>query len=190
MQKLKNIFLKTLIFGFFASIFFFVVTNPAKANPLNIKLGDSVNIEGDDTSYDNLSGIAKAVGNVRISCGDTDIYAGKAEYHNTSGDIFLDNNVSIYQGELVHKSNAAIYNIKSGEIMANELKSGLSPIFYSSGKLKSETEELDKISMQSSVITTHDSVNPNYKIKAKEVKIVGINGPEENRRIIFNNLTY
>ena len=166
MQKLKNIFLKTLIFGFFASIFFFVATTSIRANPLNIKLGDSVNIEGDDTSYDNLSGVAKAVGNVRINCGDTDIYAGKAEYHNTSGDIFLENNVSIYQGELVHKSNAAIYNIKSGEIIANELKSGLSPIFYSSGKLKSETEELDKISMQSSVITTHDSVNPNYKIKA------------------------
>ena len=189
MQKPKNIFLKTLIFGFSASIFFFVVTDPAKANPLDIKLGDSINIEGDDTSYDNLSGVAKAIGNVRISCGNTDIYAGKAEYHNTSGDIFLENNVSIYQGELVHKSNAAIYNIKSGEIMANELKSGLSPIFYSSGKLKSETEELDKISMQSSVITTHDSVNPNYKIKAKEVKIVGINGPKENRRIIFNNMT-
>ena len=80
MQKLKNIFLKTLLFGFSASIFFFVVTNPAKANPLNIKLGDSVNIEGDDTSYDNLSGVAKAVGNVRINCGDTDIYAGTVSY--------------------------------------------------------------------------------------------------------------
>ena len=43
--------------------------------------------------------------------------------------------------------------------------------------------------MQSSVITTHDSVNPNYKIKAKEVRIEGINGPEEKRRIIFNNMT-
>ena len=189
MQNLKNISIETYFSGFLGLILFFGTQASALNNPLDIKLGDSVNIEGEDTSYDNLTGIAKAVGNVRINCGDTNIYAGKAEYHNTSGDIFLEDQVSIYQGELVHKSNAAIYNIKSGEITANELKSGLSPIFYSSGKLQTETEEIDKISMQSSVITTHDSVNPNYKIKAKEVRIEGINGPEEKRRIIFNNMT-
>ena len=189
MQNLKNISIETYFSGFLGLILFFGTQVSALNNPLDIKLGDSVNIEGEDTSYDNLTGVAKAVGNVRINCGDTNIYAGKAEYHNTSGDIFLEDQVSIYQGELVHKSNAAIYNIKSGEITANELKSGLSPIFYSSGKLQSETEEIDKISMQSSVITTHDSVNPNYKIKAKEVRIEGINGPEEKRRIIFNNMT-
>ena len=175
--------------GIFTLICFFSTPLESASNPLDIKLGDSVNIEGDDTSYDNLTGVAKAVGNVRIKCGNTDIYAGRAEYHNSSGDIFLEENVSIFQGELVHKSSAAIYNVNNGEITANILKSGFSPIFYSSKKLQSEIEELDKISMQSPVITTHDSANPNYKISAKEVKIVGINGPEKNRRIIFNNMT-
>ena len=189
MQKIKNIPSKVSILGILTLTSFFSTTILAAINPLDIKLGDSVNIEGDDTSYNNVTGVAKAVGNVRINCGNTDIYAGRAEYHNSSGDIFLEENVSIFQGELVHKSSAAIYNINNGEITANILKSGFSPIFYSSKKLQSEIEELDKISMQSPVITTHDSANPNYKISAKEVKIVGINGPEKNRRIIFNNMT-
>ena len=102
--------------GILPLIFFFSLPLRAANNPLDIKLGDSVNIEGDDTSYDNVTGVAKAVGNVRINCGNTDIYAGRAEYHNSSGDIFLEENVSIFQGELVHKSSAAIYNVNNGEI--------------------------------------------------------------------------
>ena len=145
MQKIKNIPLKASILGILPLIFFFSTPLESASNPLDIKLGDSVNIEGDDTSYDNLTGVAKAVGNVRINCGNTDIYAGRAEYHNISGDIFLEENVSIFQGELVHKSSAAIYNVNNGEITANILKSGFSPIFYSSKKLQSEIEELDKI---------------------------------------------
>ena len=75
------------IFWFFRADPLFGTQVSALNNPLDIKLGDSVNIEGEDTSYDNLTGIA-TVGNVRINCGDTNIYAGKAEYHNTTGDIF------------------------------------------------------------------------------------------------------
>ena len=80
MQKIKNIPLKASILGILPLIFFFSVPLRAANNPLDIKLGDSVNIEGDDTSYDNVTGVAKAVGNVRINCGNTDIYAGRAEY--------------------------------------------------------------------------------------------------------------
>ena len=80
MQKIKNILLNASILGIFTLICFFSTPLESASNPLDIKLGDSVNIEGDDTSYDNLTGVAKAVGNVRINCGNTDIYAGRAEY--------------------------------------------------------------------------------------------------------------
>jgi len=170
-------------------LIYFSPSLSARSKALDLKLGDSIDIHGTETSYNHDTGIATAKGDAHISCGNTQLYAEQAEYHASSGDIYIEGNVSIYQGELVHKGDAAIYNINTGEIKADELRSGLAPMFYKTGNLESEIQELDKISMHSSIITTHDSANPNYQIKAKEVKIVGLNGPKEKRRIIFNNMT-
>ena len=92
----------------------------ARSKALDLKLGESIDINGAETSYNNDTGIATAKGNAHISCGNTQLYAEKAEYHVSSGDVYIEGNVSIYQGELVHKGDAAIYNINTGEIKADE----------------------------------------------------------------------
>ena len=114
-----------------------------RSKALDLKLGESIDIQGAETSYNHDTGIATARGNAHISCGNTQLYAEQAEYHVSSGDVFIQGNVSIYQGELVHKGDAAIYNINTGEIKADELRSGLAPMFYKTGNLESEIQELD-----------------------------------------------
>ena len=85
----------------------------AQLDSLGGKKGEAINIDSDETDYDHTTGIATARGNVHITYGDTEIVAGKAEYHIESGDIHTENNVSIYKGELAYKGNAAIYNINT-----------------------------------------------------------------------------
>ncbi|MDC0048691.1 hypothetical protein OAL09_05055 [Verrucomicrobia bacterium] len=189
MQKHINNRITHLFLAIATLLIHFSLSLSARSKALDLKLGESIDIHGAETSYNHDTGIATAKGDAHISCGNTQLYAEQAEYHVSSGDVYIEGNVSIYQGELVHKGDAAIYNINTGEIQADELRSGLAPMFYKTGNLESEIQELDKISMHSSIITTHDSANPNYQIKAKEVKIVGLNGPKEKRRIIFNNMT-
>lgn len=161
----------------------------AQVEPIGIKPGETVNIDSDETDYDHDSGIATARGNVHISYGDTEILAGKAEYHISSGDIHAENEVSIYKGKLAYKGHAAIYNINTGKITANHLKSGRAPLYYESDSFEAQLKQMDSISMTSSVFTTHDSATPNYRIKAKKIDIIGLDGPKHQQRIIFRNMT-
>ncbi len=181
--------LTILIVAFCALVSFLTVDLHAQAGLLGEASGGNIDIESDETDYDHDNGVATARGNVYIQYGGTEIFAGKAEYHISTGDIHAEDNVSIYQGGLAYKGDAAIYNINTGKITANHLRSGMSPLFYDSGSIDTELDKMDKISMKSSVFTTHDSANPNYKIKAKEIEIVGLDGPEHKQRIIFKNMT-
>ena len=161
----------------------------AQLNSLGGKAGEAINIDSDETDYDHSAGVATARGNVHIIYGDTEILAGKAEYHIASGDIHAENDVSIYKGELAYKGNAAIYNINTGKVTANQLKSGKAPLFYESDSFDTQLKQMESISMTSSTFTTHDSANPNYRIKAKKVDIIGLDRPKHQQRIIFRNMT-
>lgn len=149
----------------------------------------NIDIESDETNYDNATRIATARGNVRIKYGDTEIFAGEADYDLGTGEIRARDNVSIFQGGLAYKGDAATYDLNTGQVRADHLRSGMAPLFYESDSIDTELNQMDRISMKSSVFTTHDSANPNYRIKAKEVEIVGMDGPEHQQRIIFKNMT-
>ncbi len=172
-----------------AFYFHAVAATQAQVEPIGVKPGETINIDSDETDYDHDSGIATARGNVHINYGDTEILAGKAEYHISSGDIHAENEVSIYKGNLAYKGNAVIYNINTGKITANHLKSGKAPLFYESDSFDTQLKQMDNISMTSSVFTTHDSATPNYRIKAKKIDIIGLDRPRHQQRIIFRNMT-
>ncbi len=149
----------------------------------------NIDIESDSTEYDHDLGVATATGNVYIRYANTEIWAGKAEYHLASGDIHVEDDVSIFQGGLAYKGDAAIYNVNTGEVTANQLKSGMAPIFYESDSIDTSLSGMESISMTSGVFTTHDSADPNYKIKAKEIRIINLDEGANKQRIVFKNLT-
>ncbi len=145
-------------------------------------LASNIEINSLGTSYDQATGVASAVGEVEIKYEDVEIYADKAEFHRTTGDIFARENVTIYKGELAYKGDAAVYNIQTGKITANHIRSSVGPALYDSGEINLNTEDLEVISTTDTFFTTHDSVNPNYHLKAKTVDIY----PDD--RIVFRNV--
>ncbi|MFV1995578.1 MAG: LptA/OstA family protein, partial [Verrucomicrobiales bacterium] len=155
---------------------------PAEVDDL-ATLASNVQIDSLETSYDQATGVASAVGDVKISYGDVEISSNDAQYHRTSGDIFANGDVTIYKDGILYRGESVIYNIQTGKITANHIRSGVGPMFYDAGEMTLESDEIDIIATTGTMFTTHDAENPNYRIKAKRIEIY----PED--RIVFRNLT-
>jgi len=132
---------------------------------------DNIQIQSQETSFDESTGIAKASGDVEINYGTTTIFADTAEYHQSTGDVFARGDVTIYKDGGVFSADETIYNIESGEMTATSLRSTLAPIFYETGQVAVPTDTSEVMELKQSLFTTHDRKDPNYRIKAKSVKI-------------------
>lgn len=144
---------------------------------------ESIQIQSQETSFDETTGIAKASGDVEINYGTTTIFADTAEYHQSTGDVFARGNVTIYKDGGVFSADETIYNIESGEMTATHLRSALAPIFYETGQVDVPSDTTEIIELNQSLFTTHDRKDPNYKIKAKTVRIY----PGE--KVVFKSAT-
>lgn len=145
-------------------------------------LDSNVQIESLQTSYDQNTGVATAVGNVDIRYEDVTIYAGSADYHRSSGDIFARDGVTIYKGDLFYSGDSAVYNIKSGDVTANDFRSGLGPVFYDALDMTLNARDTDIVTLSETALTTHDLESPNFHFKAKRIEIY----PDD--RIVFHDL--
>ena len=142
-----------------------------------------IEIEADGVSYNDASKRIEARGNVRIKHGTTDVQANEADYDTGTGIFHCRGTVSIFKDGLTYKGDAMIYNTNTGEITAQDLRSGLAPMFYEASEINLKGTDADKIDMLESVMTTHDSANPNYHLKAKKITVY----PDE--KIVFRNLS-
>ncbi len=131
----------------------------------------SIQIQSTDTSFDETTGVARASGDVEVNYGTTTIFADTAEYHQSTGDVFARGNVTIYKDGGVFSGEEIIYNIETGEMTATELRSALAPIFYETGQVEVPSDTQQMLELKQSLFTTHDQKDPNYKIKAKTVRI-------------------
>ena len=118
---------------------------PAPAPSDLAAMASNIEINSLQTSYDQVTGVASAEGDVVVKYEDVELYADRAEYHRTSGDIFARDNVTIYKSGLVYKGDAAVYNIQTGKITANQIRSAVGPLFYDSGEINLNTEDLEVI---------------------------------------------
>jgi lipopolysaccharide assembly outer membrane protein LptD (OstA) len=135
-------------------------------------LTSNINIEGLETQFDPETGIATAVGDVHIKYQGVDISAGNAQYNSNTGDVIAKENVVIVKDGGIFRGENMIYNVKTQEIKANNLKSGLSPLFYDASDVKIGGEEANnKIEGTNAYFTTHDSATPNYHVKSKSIII-------------------
>ncbi|MFK5921218.1 MAG: LptA/OstA family protein [Verrucomicrobiota bacterium] len=147
-------------------------------------LASNLEIQSDETSFDEQMGIAKAKGNVEIQYRGTTIQSDQAEFHQTTGDVFARGNVVIYKDGGSYTAEEAIYNINTGEMTASSLRGALVPIYYDAGDIEIPTSATDMIEMTDSWFTTHDNQDPSFKMKAKRIRIY----PGE--RITFKNMKF
>jgi LPS-assembly protein len=150
-------------------------------------LTSNIDIQGFETSFDPVTGIATATGDVEIQYGDTEIRAGRADYNANTGDVMARDNVTVWKGGITYKSESIVYNVKTGELTGNTIRSSLAKgagtLIYSTDKFKTETQTIERIDGENTFITTHDVVNPNYKLRAKQITIY----PED--RIVMKKVT-
>jgi LPS-assembly protein len=133
-----------------------------------------------DTNYEN--GLATAHGSVAIRTGDADIYADKATYNPKTHDIVAEGNVHIYRTAGTFIGERAIYNTETKEIHAVNIKTDKQPYLVAGNNVTTISEGAFLVSK--GVFTTHDSDKPDFKLKAKTLRIY------ENDRVIFQNVTF
>ena len=148
------------------------------------KLAQNLEIQSDETSFDEDLGIAKADGNVEILYGGTIIKADHAEYHQSTGDVFARGNVVIYKDGGTYTAEEAIYNLNTEEMTASQLRGALVPIYYDAGDIQIPTSATDMIEMTDSWFTTDDNAEPSFRLKAKRIRIY----PGE--RVTFKNMKF
>ena len=143
-----------------------------KGQPIEITASGGTNYQG---------GIATARDNVRISVGDTDIYADAAEYNAETKVVRVEGNVRIYRGAELYVGESGSYNTETRAIEANKLRT-LDLPFYLGGERISSISE-DATLVQKGSFTTHDAFNPDFQLRATTVRVY------ENDRIILKNVT-
>lgn len=152
-------------------------------------LTSGVVINAQNSNYDSDTGTATARGDVHIAYNEVEIFADEAQYHKDSGDIKLIGDVIIIKGKAVdgstlYKGDQAIYNIRTERITADSLQSSMNnSIFWKAEEFSTEkNDDRDFMKMEDAFFTTHDSATPNYRLKAKTIRIY----PDD--RIVFENV--
>lgn len=134
-------------------------------------LTSNINIEGLETSFDPATGVATAKGDVYIKYDDTEIKASQADYNANTGDVVAKGGVVVVKAGQVYRGENITYNVKTEELKANNLRSSMEPIFYETDGFDTNAGELKQIDGTNAFFTTHDSQNPNYRVKAKSITI-------------------
>lgn len=146
-------------------------------------LTSNINIEGLETAYDPVTGVATAKGDVHIKYEDVEIMAGEADYNATTGDVIARKNVTVLKAGQIFRGENIIYNVKTEDLKANNLRSSLPPVFYETDGFNTKAGVLDRIDGTNSTFSTHDSQVQNYRIKAKGITIF----PDD--RIVMKGVT-
>ena len=133
-----------------------------------------------DTNY--KDGIATAHGNVVIHSGDSDIYADSARYDSKTREILVEGHVRIYRATGLFVGDRAIYNVDTKEIRAVDMRTDKAPYLIGGENVTTISEGAFLVSK--GTFTTHDSSNPDFRLKAKTVRIY------ENDRVVFQNVTF
>ncbi len=178
-----------LLFGLFIA----TVPCRAQSSPGSVlgALAKNVNIDGLETNFDPETGVATAVGEVHIKYDNVEITAGRAEYNSNTKDVIAHENVMIIKDGQIFRGETVTYNFETQDLKANNIRSGLPPVFYNtadmktnSGALKGESGETARIDGAGTYFTTHDSSHPNFHVTAKSLTIY------PGDRIIMHNAKF
>ncbi len=180
-----------MIFSRFRAVAFvialFGVANLSAQTALVDSLTSNLNIEGLETTFDPETGLATANGDVRISYGDAEIRSGSASYNANTGEVIARDNVVIWKAGVTYKGEMIIYNANTGEISGDAIRSsmpfGAGTIFYETDNIRTESKLIDKVEGEASYFTSHDSANPNFRMRARSLTIY----PDD--RVVMRNMT-
>lgn len=126
-------------------------------------------------------GIAVAEDNVQIHFQGTDIYCDYAEYNPETREILLIGNIRMYHEEGILNGQRAVYNLEKRQISALDFEGG--DQIYKFEAVGLTAPNLRRFQAQELSLTTSDSSQPDYQVRAKGARIY----PDD--RVILTNAT-
>lgn len=128
-----------------------------------------------------VGGVAVAENNVQIHFRGTDIYCDYAEYNPETREVLLSGNIRVYNEGRILTGQRAVYNLESRKLRALDFEGGDQVIKFSALSLQAPTPK--QFRPRSMSLTTSDSSEPDYRVKAKAARIY----PDD--RVILSNAT-
>jgi LPS-assembly protein len=147
--------------------------------PENVKLENKGGkIEGDLKTGVRYSGPVVLHGDNGL-----EIFANTAIWDSVAKTIVFEGDVSVYQGNVLQRGDRTVYFYETQKVDTEGLRAGIDPIYMESGKFRAETVNGKQVFVgEDAGITTDDSEDPDYWIRARETRIY------PNEKIVFKNL--
>lgn len=114
-------------------------------------------------------GVAIAEHNVIIRYRDTTIFCDYAEYNEDTRDVLVRGNVRIYRDGHTFVGDRAVYNLETKQLRAANFRGDAFPFHFSAESLT--TFGPSEYSLRDATLTTSDSAQPDYFLRAKNVRI-------------------
>jgi LPS-assembly protein len=135
-------------------------------------------------TYDPAGGVITFNGDVSVRS-DTGLqfFANQAVLNSQAKSITLLGNVSIYQGNILHRGQSAEYFYATRELKVTGLRSSIDPLLLETSEFVSEQRDGEQVFVgHDAGLTTDDSEDPSYWLRAKKITVY------PNDKVVFNNL--
>ncbi|MFO1501850.1 MAG: LPS assembly protein LptD [Verrucomicrobiota bacterium] len=111
---------------------------------------------------------------IAVRYGPTVLVANSVRINQDTGEAEAEGNVSIQRDAYLWRGNSVAYNLKTRTMSATEFRAGFPPFFAGGKNLASEPGEgTNRVyTAKEAYVTTDDTVDPGYRIRAKSLKIV------------------
>ncbi len=126
-------------------------------------------------------GLAVAETNVVIFANGARMYADYAQYNPETKDVLLKGHVKIFQDKGIFSGESAFYNLETKFLRSSDFLGDSLPYHFQGDNLYSI--ENGAYTVRNGYFSTHDSSEPDYRLRARLVRIYPDN------RIIFSNVT-
>jgi lipopolysaccharide assembly outer membrane protein LptD (OstA) len=108
---------------------------------------------------------------VRVTYNGMEMVANQIAMSEQTGGIIADGNVRLKNGAMYWIGDHLEYNYKTGEMSSDHFRAGKSPFFSEGFELSGHTQE-QTYSLHDAYVTSDDLKDPDFRIQAREFKVV------------------
>lgn len=155
--------------------------SPAQFTALSDQLEELGVFELDSATTELLPGGAGVIlkGGFHLRSDIMEVFADNAEYSAETGILKFGGDVAIYKDGLLYRGERANYNTRNGDLDATRMRSSVEPLFFNTGSLDTNFQNLSVLETADTKFTTEDSEDPVFYLRSERVTIY----PED--RIVF-----
>ncbi|MBP7949636.1 MAG: LPS assembly protein LptD [Verrucomicrobiales bacterium] len=124
-------------------------------------------------------------GGIHLKSDLMEAFADRAEFSVEREELIITGDVSIYKDGMLYRGERAVYSTKTNALDASGMRSTMepkAPLWFTAQQMQSDLKDVNIVNAEGVDITTHDSENPNFFLRADKITIY----PED--RVVFKHL--